>query len=64
VVATYCSFAFRFLHVFEKQLEAAVAVLHNEVLLFYSERGLKVESLLTANGKELCGSEGHPHQIY
>jgi transposase InsO family protein len=25
-------------------------------LTFYSERGLKVESVLTDNGKEFCGS--------
>jgi transposase InsO family protein len=63
VVDTYCSFAFGFLHV-SKQPEAAVAVLHNEALSFYSERGLKVENVLTDNGKEFCGSESHPYQIY
>jgi hypothetical protein len=46
VVDAYCSFGFGFLHVFSKhQPEAAVAVLPNEVLPFYSERGLTVESL-------------------
>jgi transposase InsO family protein len=64
VVDTYCSFAFGFfLHV-SKQPEAAVAVLHNEALPFYSERGLKVENVLTDNGREFCGGEGHPYQIY
>ncbi len=63
VVDTYCSFTFGFLHV-SKQPEAAVAVLHNEVLPFYSEKGLKVESLLTDNGKEFCGSEDHPYRVY
>src|SRR5919112_1661679 len=64
VVDTYCSFAFGFLHV-SKQPEAAVAVLlRNEALSFYSERGLKIENVLTDNGKEFCGSESHPYQIY
>jgi transposase InsO family protein len=65
VVDTYCSFAFGFfLHVSSKQPEAAVAVLHNEALPFYSARGLKVENVLTDNGREFCGGEGHPYQIY
>lgn len=63
VVDTYSSFAFGFLHV-SKQPEAAVAVLHNEALPFYSEKGLKVESVLIDNGKEFCGGEGHPYRLY
>ena len=63
VVDTYSSFAFGFLHV-SKQPEAAVAVVHNEALPSYSEKGLKVESVLTDNDKEFCGGEGHPYQLY
>ncbi len=63
VVDIYSSYAFGFLHV-SKQPEAAVAVLHNEALPFYSERSLKVESVLTDNGREFCGGEGHPYRIY
>jgi transposase InsO family protein len=63
VVDTYSSFACGFLHV-SKQPEAAVAVLHNEALPFYSQRGLKVENVLIDNGREFCGGEGHPYQIY
>ena len=63
VVDTYSSFAFGFLHV-SKQPEAAVAVMHNEALGFYSEKGLKVKSVLTDNGKEFCGGEGHPYRLY
>jgi transposase InsO family protein len=63
VVDTYSSFAFGFLHI-SKQPEAAVAVLHNEALPFYAQRGLKVENILTDNGREFCGSEGHPYRIY
>lgn len=63
VVDTYSSFAFGFLHV-SKQPEAAVAVLHNEALPFYAERNLKVENVLTDNGREFCGGEGHPYRVY
>ena len=63
VVDTYSSYAFGFLHV-SKQPEAAVAVLHNEALPFYSERGLRIENVLTDNGREFCGGEGHPYRIY
>lgn len=63
MVDTYSSFAFGFLHV-SKQPEAAVAVLHNEALPFYAQRELKVENVLTDNGREFCGGEGHPYQIY
>ena len=51
MVDTYSSYSFGFLHV-SKQPEAAVAVLHNEALLFYSDKGLEVKSILTDNGKE------------
>jgi len=53
------------LHV-SKQPDAAVAVLRNEALPFYSERGLRVENVLTDNdnGREFCGDEGHPYRIY
>src|SRR5829696_10523648 len=63
IVDTYSSFAFGFLHV-SKQPEAAVAVVHNEALPFYAERGLKVEHVLTDNGREFCGGESHPYRIY
>lgn len=63
VVDTYSSYAFGFLHV-SKQPEAAVAVLHNEALPFYQERGLRVEAILTDNGREFCGKGSHPYELY
>ena len=63
VVDTWCSYAFEFLHV-SKQSEAAVAVLHNDVLLFYKKHRLKAEHILTDNGREFCGTENHPYQLY
>ena len=63
VVDTYGSYAFGFLHT-SKQPEAAVSVLHNDALPFYAAHGLKVEAVLTDNGTEFCGVEGHPYETY
>jgi len=63
VVDTYSSYAFGFLHV-GKLPECAVAVVHNDVLPFYRERGLRVEAILTDNGREYCGTDTHPYELY
>src|SRR3712207_2960893 len=63
VVDTFGSYSFGFLHV-SKQPEAAVAVLHNEVLPFYRELDLPVGAVLTDNGREFCGTERHPYELY
>lgn len=63
VVDTYGSYAFGFLHV-SKQPEAAVAVLHNDVLPFYRTLDLPVGAVLTDNGREFCGTDTHPYELY
>jgi transposase InsO family protein len=63
VVDTFGSYAFGFLHT-SKQPEAAVAVLHNEVLPFYQDREIPVEKILTDNGREFCGTDNHPYELY
>jgi len=63
VVDTFGSYAFGFLHT-SKQPEAAVAVLHNDVLPFYAELGISVEKVLTDNGREFCGTDSHPYELY
>ena len=63
VVDTHGSYAFGFLHV-SKQPEAAVAVLHNDVLPFYRKLDLPVTAVLTDNGREFCGTERHPYELY
>lgn len=63
VVDTFGSYAFGFLHT-TKQPEAALAVLHNDVLPFYRDKGLQVEALLTDNGREFCGKDTHPYELY
>lgn len=55
---TYGSYAFGFLHV-SKQPEAAVTVLHNDVLPFYPKLDLPVTAVLTDNGGEFCETD-HP----
>ena len=63
VVDTYSSYAWGFLHV-SKQPEAAVAVLHNDVLPFYRDRNIPVSAVLTDNGREFCGKDTHPYELY
>lgn len=63
VVDAYCSLAFGFLHA-SKQPEAAAAVLHNDVLPFYRKKGLPVQAVLTDNGREFCGKDSHPYELY
>ncbi len=63
VVDTYGSYGFGFLHI-SKQPEAAVAVIHNDVLPKYQAWGLPVETILTDNGREFCGTESHPYELY
>jgi len=63
VIDTYGSFAFGFLHT-TQQPEAAVAVVHNDVLPFYEAHGLPVKAILTDNRREYCGTEAHPYELY
>jgi len=63
VVDTYCSYGFGFLHT-SKQAEAAAALLHNEVLPFYRQHGLRVKAVLSDNGREFCGKDDHPFELY
>jgi transposase InsO family protein len=63
VVDTYGSYAFGYLHT-SKQPEAAALVLHNDALPFYRDRNLPVTAVLTDNGREFCGRETHPYELY
>ena len=63
VVDTFGSYAFGFLHVF-KQPEAAVAVLHNDVVPFYARLDLPIGAVLTDHGREFCGTERQPYELY
>jgi transposase InsO family protein len=64
VVDTYGSYAFGKLYT-SKLPETAVDVLYDRVLPFYESQGLKVEHILTDNGREYCGRAMiHPYQIF
>ncbi len=52
------SYDFGFLHT-SKQPEAAVAVVHNDVIPFYKKWNLTIENILTDNGREFCGTDSH-----
>jgi transposase InsO family protein len=63
VVDTYGSYAFAYLHT-AKVPEHAALVLHNDVLPQYRQWGLTVGAVLTDNGREYCGTESHPYEVY
>lgn len=64
VVDTYGSFAFGKLYT-SKVSETAVDILYDRVLPFYETQSLKVEHVLTDNGREYCGRPMiHPYQIF
>jgi transposase InsO family protein len=64
VVDTYGSYAFGKLYT-SKLPETAVDILCDRVLPFYKSHGIKVERILTDNGREYCGRVMiHPYQIY
>lgn len=57
------SYAFGFLHT-GKLPVCAAAVLHNETLPFYLEKNTAVKAVLADNGREFCGREIHPYELY
>jgi transposase InsO family protein len=64
VVDTYGSYAFGKLYT-SKLPETAVDVLYDRVMPFYESHGLRVEHILTDNGREYCGRVMiHPYQIF
>lgn len=64
VVDTYSSFAFGKLYT-SKLPETAADVLYDRVLPFYESHGLRVENILSDNGREYCGRAMiHPYQIF
>lgn len=63
VVDTFSSFGFGSLQS-SKRPEAAVAVLHNEVIPFYKQHRIQIRTVLTDNGREYCGTDAHAFQIF
>lgn len=63
VIDTFGSFAFGYLHT-SKKPEHSAMILHNDVLPFYRKHRIPVKSILTDNGREYCGRETHPYEMY
>jgi len=63
VVDTYGSYAFGYLHT-GKLPEHAAAVLHNDVLPQYKSWEIPLTAILTDNGREYCGWQHHPYELY
>ncbi len=64
VVDTYGSFGFGKLYC-SKIPETAVDVLYDRVFPFYEAQGIRIEHLLTDNGREYCGRAMiHPYEIF
>lgn len=64
VVDTFGSYAFGKLYT-SKLPETAADLLNDRVLPFYRKHGLRVEHILTDNGREYCGRPMiHPYQIF
>jgi transposase InsO family protein len=62
-VDTYGSLAFGFIHS-SKLPDCAVALLHNDVIPFYKERGLDINAILTNNSREYSGKANHHYELY
>ena len=43
----------------------AVQILNNHVLPFFEERGVKIQTILSDNGREYCGQpDKHPYELF
>lgn len=63
VVDAFCSLAFAKLYTSKMPVTAA-DLLYDRVLPFYEALGVKVEAVLTDNGREFCGRpETHPYEL-
>jgi transposase InsO family protein len=63
VVDSYSSYAFGFVHL-GKSSDYAVAIVHNEVLPFFKKIQIPLSAILTDNGREYCGKDGHHYELY
>ncbi len=63
VTDLFSSFTFGFMHD-RKAPEGAVAILHNEVLPFFRERGISPSVIQTGGGAEFGGADRHLYKLY
>lgn len=62
-IDTYGSYGFACVFS-SKRSEASVAILHNDVIPQYKEWKIDLETILTDNGREFCGTDAHPYELY
>lgn len=63
VIDVFCSLAFAKVYTSKMPITAA-DTMFERVLPFYEELGIKVEAVLTDNGREFCGiKEQHPYEL-
>lgn len=64
VVDVFCSLAFAKVYTSKKMPVTAADLLYDRVLPFYEALGVTVGAVLTDNGREFCGIQGHhPYEL-
>ena len=64
VLDCFSRFVWAWLYTLKKPV-TAVEILNNHVLAFFEEHGVKVETVLSDNGREFCGREDqHPYELF
>lgn len=63
IIDSYSNYAFGSIHT-GKNPDHAVAIIYNEVLPFFKKLKLPVLAILTDNGREYCGKDGHRYELY
>lgn len=63
ILDSYSNYAFGFIHT-GKTPDNAVAILHNEAIPFFKNLQLPILAILTDNGREYCGKDGHHYELY
>jgi transposase InsO family protein len=63
-IGTASSYAWGRLYTSKLQL-TAVQVMHNDVLPFFEEHGIRIRTVLSDNGREFCGRpDQHPYELF
>lgn len=63
VVDSFSSYAFGFLHASDAP-EAAISVLHNDVLPFYENKKIPISLIVSDCGRQFCGADAQPYELY
>ena len=63
VIDTYAKVAFAKLYDRKTPITAA-EILHDRVVPFYDEHGIRLSRMLTDRGTEFCGTQSHEYELY